>query len=192
MSRAPSGSSVACIARTSACSVWASAARSLVGCGFFSSMTWATSSCDQASAAGAPCDANTWLAIGATSPACVSAPACTRARGRRPRTRAVPPAAAARRARGSCRRANALADAAQEDADHFAGERVLEELVLTARVDARVVVDLDHVAALPDELQVHAVQSVADQIGRAQCRVHDNARRLADGERRRLAFVVAV
>ena len=65
-------------------------------------------------------------------------------------------------------------------------------MVFVARIDARVVVDLDHIAAPADQLQVNAIEAIADQVRRAQRAVDDHARRLANGERERLALGVRI
>src|SRR3954466_13151329 len=97
------------------------------------------------------------------------------------------------RTRGSCREGErTLADPAQEYAHDLAVKRVLQHLVLAAGFDARVVVDLDDVAALADELEVDAIEPVADQVGGAQRRIDHDARRFTYGKRGRSSLAMPV
>src|SRR5690606_21961332 len=64
---------------------------------------------------------------------------------------------------------------------------VLQHGVLDPRLDAGVIVDLDHHQASADFLEVHTVQSVADQAGRLHGKLHHLGRRIANRKRFRPA-----
>ncbi|MCB0243151.1 MAG: ABC transporter ATP-binding protein [Anaerolineae bacterium] len=61
-------------------------------------------------------------------------------------------------------------DALQEHLHDAIVELLAEHAILVARLDARVVVDLDHQRLVADLLHIDAIQAVADQVRRAQRR----------------------
>src|SRR6185437_4778236 len=81
-----------------------------------------------------------------------------------------------------------LRDTACEHAKHFTVERLAQHLVFVARVDVRVDVDLDHIDAVLDLLEIGAVEAAANQVGGPYCRVDHLFGCLADSHRFSLAL----
>src|SRR5204863_6842289 len=84
----------------------------------------------------------------------------------------------------------ALADAPQENPQHLAVERDFENAIFIAGVDIGVIVDFDNVAAIADLPEVDAVEPIADDARGLHRRLHDDLRRLANGERDRGALQI--
>src|SRR5689334_8198660 len=80
-----------------------------------------------------------------------------------------------------------LRDAARKDAKYFAVEHLAQHLVFVAGVDVGIDVDLDEIDAVPDLLEIGAVQAAAYQVGGPYSRVDHLFGCLADGHRFGLA-----
>ena len=73
-------------------------------------------------------------------------------------------------------------DSSLEDLHDALVELVAEHEIFDARVDARVVVDLDEHVAPSHGLDVHAVEAVTDRVRGLERELDDLARRVLDGE----------
>src|SRR5689334_18762537 len=74
---------------------------------------------------------------------------------------------------------SSLCDAPREHAEDFPVERVAHGLVLDARIDVRIAVDLDEIEAVLHLLDVHAVKAASDEVGGAHGKLDHLLGRLA-------------
>src|SRR3569623_244039 len=79
-------------------------------------------------------------------------------------------------------------DALSEHVHHFQIQRILQYAVLVAGIDIRIVVDFDDIALPAALLDVDAVETVADQVRRAQRQIEHLRRRGFKRDGLRLAF----
>src|SRR5205823_9959683 len=81
---------------------------------------------------------------------------------------------------------------AHENTHGFAIKRVAEHAILISGIDVGIVVDLDHESLVADLLEIHAVEAIANEIGRLDGIFYDDLGRFADRQGYRRAIDATV